>query len=68
MVTPPLVPGIGIKPMFIGVILYLMPYLQAPPPPGREDDDANHILVKIVLVAHHIGVGKIMPGESGGEE
>ena len=39
----------------------------SPPPPGREDDDANHSLVKIVLAAH-IGVGKIMPGESGGEE
>jgi hypothetical protein len=64
---PPLVPSIGIKPMFIVVILYLTPYLQAPPPPGREDNDANHILVKIVLAAH-IGVGKIMPGESGGEE
>ena len=39
-----------------------------PTPPGREDDDANHILVKIVLVAHHIGVGKSMPGKSGEEE
>ncbi len=44
-----------------------MPYLQASPPPGQEDYDTNHILVKIVLAAH-IGVGKIMPGESGGEE
>jgi len=67
MVTPPLVPSIGIKPMFNVVILYLMPYLQASPPPGQEAYDKNHILVKIVLAAH-IGVGKIMPGESGGEE